>query len=409
MAKRRCRDGLAPWVLVVGSVVLSAVHGVAGSGSVVAHPPVHAEARQTHAQLHPVLFGPIRRIAFATPQRGWMVFSPPGPRPTTTTPLPLTWTILEVAHTDNGGRTWARVKRVQLQRPGLTAPGTWTFKALGPNSALFAVSQPTPQGTSATTVWTSSDQGRQWQTARFNSPLGPNPGLFDMATAHAGRACILLASGPASGSVLTALYCGSISTGAWHKEVPGVPPTLSLVAVSGIRMTRTRVWLTGQNASAWPDEFYVSQDGGRSFLSASVPLTIATNADTWPVILAPSALPAMPVVAYLPRDYAFVLYHQNPRQGWTPTTPVDISQPDPVYSAVTPEVVFVRGQGKLYATTNGGVTWTVVDDRSAGWNRLQFVSATVGWAVAGTGFTTLLATTDGGRQWRPVALRVYGR
>lgn len=58
----------------------------------------------------------------------------------------------------------------------------------------------------------------------------------------------------------------------------------------------------------------------------------------------------------------------------------------------------VGSQGRIYATTDGGVTWAAQSSgTTAQLNRVQFASRTTGWAVGAGG--TILKTTDGGAAW----------
>ena len=58
--------------------------------------------------------------------------------------------------------------------------------------------------------------------------------------------------------------------------------------------------------------------------------------------------------------------------------------------------------GDLYATTDGGSTWSIVQRDAAVSSGLHFTNGTDGWASAKHLETSLLHTTDGGRTWQPV-------
>jgi photosystem II stability/assembly factor-like uncharacterized protein len=63
------------------------------------------------------------------------------------------------------------------------------------------------------------------------------------------------------------------------------------------------------------------------------------------------------------------------------------------------------GKGVILATTDGGKTWArqYTDDASVG--HLQFISASIGWAVVGegSGAALLVHTTDSGKTWVPLS------
>jgi len=58
--------------------------------------------------------------------------------------------------------------------------------------------------------------------------------------------------------------------------------------------------------------------------------------------------------------------------------------------------------GDLYATTDGGITWSVLERNSAVSGLIRFTNAIDGWASSAHLETSLLRTTDGGRTWQPV-------
>jgi photosystem II stability/assembly factor-like uncharacterized protein len=78
----------------------------------------------------------------------------------------------------------------------------------------------------------------------------------------------------------------------------------------------------------------------------------------------------------------------------------------PLYLALYAQHVWVACEGELYATTNGGQTWSArpttgfIPTRDL--QDLQFVSDSVGWGYAHSTF--ILRTTDGGSTWTQVPL-----
>ena len=383
--------GVRPWMAwVLGLALMVAATGCGTTSIAKSRPP-----RQPTAAVHPpVAVGSIRRIAFIDSSSGWMAFTPPG-APST----------IEIAYTGNGGTTWTRTTRFQV-----VSPGGWTWVPLGRRTLLVVVSSPLGTG-SLHRVLTTTDRGQAWKAAQFYRTVGP--GYVVAAKTGSSTACALVASEPSLGGVAASLYCGRVG-GQWHQVttrfgsapggfLPGLFP-------NGLTMVGRQAWITGQNVSSGPDIFYASNDTGRSFQAGSAALPPNTNADTWPVVVTPGAAPALPVIAYVPSGAAFVLYHQNSHGAWQATTPVTThASPLPpgalLYSAASTQILFVRGQHTLYATTNGGTTSTPVYHSTAGWSAMQFTSATQGWAVAGP--ATLLHTGDGGRTWTTVRFRVF--
>jgi photosystem II stability/assembly factor-like uncharacterized protein len=82
----------------------------------------------------------------------------------------------------------------------------------------------------------------------------------------------------------------------------------------------------------------------------------------------------------------------DPRNGWVTTANYDRLE-RPILGGVA-------------RTTDGGCTWTEIWRDGSGVGRilgsLQFVDSEFGWLVAP--YASLLATSDGGRHWRPVKL-----
>ncbi len=351
--------------------------------------------RPTTAEAHtPVAVGTIRRIAFANSSNGWMAFTPPG-APTT----------VEIAYTGDGGAVWAQTKRLQVGRPG-----GWTWAPLGRHTLLVVVSSPSNTG-SLNSVLTTTDSGQTWRATQFHSAVGP--GYLVTAKTGSRAACALVASEPSLGGVAATLYCGPVD-GRWHQVATrfGSGPAGFLPGLfpNGLTMAGGAAWITGQNVSSGPDLLYASHASGRSFQPLSVPVPAATNADTWPMVVTPGAAPALPVILYGSTGATFLVYHQTAHGAWQAATPLTTqANPGPpgalLYSAVSTQVMFVRGRHTLYATANGGTTWTAVNHVPNAWSLMQFATANQGWAVAAP--ATLLHTADGGRTWTTERYRVY--
>jgi photosystem II stability/assembly factor-like uncharacterized protein len=76
-------------------------------------------------------------------------------------------------------------------------------------------------------------------------------------------------------------------------------------------------------------------------------------------------------------------------------------QEESLLSALSPEHWIVGVGGDLYATTNGGDSWTLLSAVFAhsgeAVDKVHFASAGSGWVTTST--SRLYATTDGGRHW----------
>jgi hypothetical protein len=87
-----------------------------------------------------------------------------------------------------------------------------------------------------------------------------------------------------------------------------------------------------------------------------------------------------------------------------PDGPID------AFAAATPSVAVASGQGPLFRTTNGGVSWSRVSAPAAGWTYLGFTDASHGVALGNFGSggrqdSRLYYTTDGGASYHLVPIR----
>ena len=82
------------------------------------------------------------------------------------------------------------------------------------------------------------------------------------------------------------------------------------------------------------------------------------------------------------------------------STPTDVAFTGPE----TGVAVTGGPQARIYRTTDGARSWTVVQSADAGFRAVRFVDATTGYAVGGN--SALFATTDGGETWSRRALAV---
>lgn len=81
-------------------------------------------------------------------------------------------------------------------------------------------------------------------------------------------------------------------------------------------------------------------------------------------------------------------------------TPADVAFTGPE----TGVAVTGGSQSRIYRTTDGARSWTVVQSAGAGFRAVRFVDATTGYAVGGN--SELFATTDAGETWTRRALAV---
>lgn len=84
----------------------------------------------------------------------------------------------------------------------------------------------------------------------------------------------------------------------------------------------------------------------------------------------------------------------------TPSAAGEVAPGAAAVELVSGSTGWVAGAGRILATTDGGVHWTVQLTTAADFGEVDFLSTSTGWAVAAH---ELLVTTDGGQCWQKLA------
>jgi photosystem II stability/assembly factor-like uncharacterized protein len=279
--------------------------------------------------------------------------------------------------TTNGGRTWSRMGRVPLAVLGASAPDMVT-RQLGWVGADLGVAA----GSSGMAVFRTTDGGAHWRLAELTNYNRHTPGAVPVACDKGLAGFSTAATGWVSGT------CA------------GGPPTL---------------WVSHDSGQTWRQQPLPRPSGTgtlaacQCFLTGPV-FTSAQDGALWASDL-PGA-PAKALAAYLTRDGG---------RAWTP-----IHLPDGRVPLQTPDFVdgqhgFVTGgrlakhgqtiwDVRLYATTDGGVTWAA-RPASPLLNQatLDFVTPTTGFATLNSynpPRSYLLTTNDAGTHWTAVPARL---
>lgn len=333
-------------------------------------------------------------LDFVTPERGWAVA-----RLSTTNGSSDAYGVLR---TVDAGAVWTVVQRFTVP-----TSSAWDMSGDGSQTAVLLTAVPTNQG-SLLTVWGTTDGGRRWVSSQATTSVAP--GFLQTCWANQGTVYALLSTPPTLGGVSSVLY--EVHNAATLSRISSFQ--VNGLFPSGCSVSGARIWITGQNVSTHPDEFLVSNNNGQLWVTQSVALNIGTNADTWPVVGSPSQAPAMPVISYLKSGAGFDLYHEPSDGTFVSSTPLRIgvgppaTSPGatPVYSAVSPQLVWVLGRHSLYETVNGGRTWRVRSRHQPAWQEFQFVNSRVGWAIKSGSAANLWYTRDGGTKWMNETFRV---
>ena len=407
--------GLFAWLLILAALL-------AGCGGAASRLPV---AGRSSVPPHPVTApsaGPVRsRVALEslrmiTPQIGWAVAVDRNGNP------------LAVVRTSDGGRTWR-----DSGPPGLRGQGLYA-SFYGARDAWVTWNRPRRRSRAVT--YHTTDGGRTWARMGAIPIAALGASAPDMVTGQLGW--VTAGLGVATGSSGMAIFRTTNGGARWQLVdlTPGqgrpTPGAIPFACDKGVAVfsSATTGWVAGACAGGHPT-FWVSHDGGRTWryqpLSRPSGTGMLTTCQCYlaaPIFTSPrdgalwaSNLPtrrALTVAAYLTH---------NGGRTWTP-----IHLPGGRVPLQTPDLVngqqgFVIGgrhlggvqpprDVRLYATTNGGVTWI---GRSANpvlnQATLDFVTPTVGFATSvsyGPLRSYLLETADGGATWAGVPARLVG-
>lgn len=170
-------------------------------------------------------------------------------------------------------------------------------------------------------------------------------------------------------------------------------------------------WITGIDLQANSIYLYVTTDGGRTWRKQNVPLPNGLT-PRWEGFAHPPRFftgqsGTLPISFVLldnsRREKGVVVFYVTHDGGktWMLTGPVSFNASEVVLQAVADmEHAWVKNEGVLYSTNNGGRRWMAVHLSSlfGDVTQLDFVSPQVGWAIRRK-YPFLLKTLDGGRTW----------
>jgi photosystem II stability/assembly factor-like uncharacterized protein len=329
---------------------------VAVTDHVVAHPATRPAtitvfrtsdgANSWQRAIFQVADGSPSQLDFIDPQHGWMLLQINNG--------------IAIYRTSDGGIQWEQASVSHYTNPNAVAPGVLPMSnAFGPNAANQTACELFPFNAIAF-----SDTSNGWAAGRCR---GPAPSTYLYVTHDGGSSwqpqtlpslpdmpgcpCSVTATQPAFTSSRDATFAASIDTEKTTCKSQNGGTACGTQSIPGTAVV------------------YATHDGGR----------------TWGWHL-------LPGVAAYGADPTFI----DALTGWYGAS---ILKAAPSFAG---ETTF----DKLYLTHDGGATWSPVNavtpfDGGA----LQFISATLGWALNSP---TLLLTTDGGRSWQPLNPVVVG-
>lgn len=318
-----------------------------------------------------------------------------------------------VLRTADGGLLWHTVTP-----RGVRLAGNDCAYFLNAQTAWVATAPMTVSSHSTITVYSTHDAGRIWR--RSVIPTGTDNELTTWSLSFSGaRTGWLLGDSPgAAGSMGFTIWRSGDGGVHWH--------AVTSVRLSGgdkigiAAASPYRVFLTSTNPVSGARPTVAQYDAAGRSVKFSLPLcqSIANAPVADPPIFFPGGYGLLPVHGTNTTGPGInsVVYYATHNGGvtWSCThaAPGDtVSFLYRSYSFISPREGWSEANGRLYRTTDGGMTWRRQPSNLAlsAWNvNLQFVSPKLGWAALTFSQNTcwLARTSDGGRLWRTLPARV---
>ena len=300
-----------------------------------------------------------------------------------------------VLRTEDGGETWLNVTPSDIFKDPAYAESFFLDAETG-----WLLLEDTDKP-SYGTIFRTTDGGVTWLWR--NTPFGHSKiGFWDSEHGYA-----LTDLGAAAGSMGVSIWVTSNGGGDFNRvflHEPGFDNSLPLSGIkNGIRFIDPQNgWVSGSIPAEGFIWFYRTRDGGFSwelqFLDLPAGYEDIYQASADAPLFFDGGLGWLPV-HLLGEESALVFYRTKDKgESWEATTPLPMRGGN--YALISPnEIVLWDGGELVYSTDNGGETW---QEKTSAWQpadslrKLDFVSATRGWALAGF---DLYRTDDGGITW----------
>jgi photosystem II stability/assembly factor-like uncharacterized protein len=315
-----------------------------------------------------------------------------------------------ILHTADGGKSWQDVTPPYPIGNILVGP---SFTSLNGTIAWVAVSQKQLQdGTVPSLVYYTSDGGHSWHDSSLPSS---DLGVSQVQFVNAQDGWVLSSfGGGAAGSQAIDLFRTTDGGLTWSTVARAGSSPNNLPAVgqkTGMGWaSATTGWITGSIAAAQNTVYlYRTQDGGVTWHLQSLPLpSIQAIVTTQPPVFFSAADGVLPVSFFNGQGTSFDVYATHDGGAtWSRSTLLTATVN--AWDFLTMQQGWVVGANgtTLYETSDGGLHWTTITPSAnlQHISQLNFVSAQEGWAIntAAPNAPVLLKTLNGGQTWVQVS------
>lgn len=300
--------------------------------------------------------------------------------------------------TQDGGEKWATV-----MPPGVSAVPADSLVTVGADSAWVAEQQ-----AEGSLIYHTSDGGANWEVGSISLAGAPQFAFID-----AKQGWLLVHQGVAAGSEAVTLLKTEDGGATWTQVAAASPQEASSDSLpfgggkTGVAFRNaTDGWLTGYAPITASIYLFVTHDGGRTWTEQKLAVP-----DGFSEVMLTSKPPVFVSEqdGYMATEFAgvsqaFLLYATHDGgQTWSPVNaPIAGTDRRLYWDFVDSSHGFIANGEELYRTEDGGATWKSVSSGSTlkDITQLDFVSPQVGWAVSKK---SVVKTTDGGLTWTPMS------